>query len=57
MRDLTSGVFEHLEITSPMGLEQIVSYTHPIWIGAALKKYKAVLMECNHSEKDLAGYK
>ena len=55
MCDLTSGVFEHLDITSTMDVDQMVAYTQRIIIGAALKTYKAVLIECNHSVKDLAG--
>ena len=27
MNDLTVGVFEHLEITSPMDFDQIIGYT------------------------------
>ena len=37
MRDLTSGVFEHLEITSPMDVDQIIAYKQRLLRGAALK--------------------
>ena len=56
MHDLTSRVFEHLEITSPMDFYQRVDYTQHLLRGLALKKYKAVLTECKESAKALAGY-
>ena len=37
MRDLTIGVFEYLEITSHMELDQRISYTQIVLIGSALK--------------------
>ena len=46
MRNLTSGVFEHLMITFPMEVNQRV-----------LNKYKTVLLECKQLAKDLAGDK
>ena len=33
MRDLTSGVFEHLDITSPTEVDQSMAYTQPILLG------------------------
>ena len=57
MRDLTSGVFEHLEITSTMDVDQRLSYTHRILRGSAIKKYKTVLVECKQLQNDLTGYK
>ena len=36
VHDLTSGVFDHLEITSPMDMDQRVSYTQHILRGAVL---------------------
>ena len=57
MRDLTSGMFEHLDITSPMDVYQRVAYTQQIIRGAALKNYKAVLVEYKRSAKELAGDK
>ena len=51
MCDLTVGVFEHLGIISPMGVDQKVDCTQRILRGAALKKYKAVLLECKKSER------
>ena len=45
MRDLPSRVFENLHITSPMEVDQRVAYTHSILRGAALKKYKLVMLE------------
>ena len=38
MRNLTSGLFEHIEITSPMEVDQRVAYTQRIQIGVALNK-------------------
>ena len=55
MHDLTSGVFENLEITSPMDVEKRVAYMQRILRGAAIKNYKTVLVECKQSTKDLAG--
>ena len=55
MCDLTCGVFEHLEITSTMDVNQRISYTQRLLRGAALKKYKSVLMECKESAKDIPG--
>ena len=46
IRDLNVGVFEHLEITSPMDIYQRIAYIQRIMRGAALKKYKAVLEKC-----------
>ena len=57
MCNLTSGVFENCEITSPMEVDQSIAYMQRILRGAALKKYKAVLMVCRESAKDLAGDK
>ena len=57
MRDLTSGVFEHLEIPSPMDVDQRLAYTQLIIRGDALKKYKAVLVEYKQLAKDIVGYK
>ena len=45
MRDITSRVCEHLDITSPTVVYQMVAYMQRILIGAALKKYKVVLLE------------
>ena len=56
MSKLTSGVFENLEITSPMDADKRIAYTQRILRGAALKKYKAVLTECKESAKELEGY-
>ena len=36
MRSLTSGVFDHLEITSPMDADQRIAYTQRILRGGAL---------------------
>ena len=57
MRDLTSRVFYHFEITSLMDVDKMLAYMQRIFRGAALKKYKAVLVECNHLAKELTGDK
>ena len=40
MRNLTVGVFENLDITSPMDMYRRVAYTQSILIKAALKHYR-----------------
>ena len=55
MHEITSGVFAHLDITYPMDVDQRVAYMQRILREAAIKKYKAVLLECKQSENDLAG--
>ena len=57
MRNLTRILFEHLDITSPMELYQIVAYTYRTLRRRALKKYKVVLLECKQLAKDCAGDK
>ena len=57
MSDLTSGVFEHLGVTSPIDVVQRVVYMQHILRGVALKNYKAVLVECKQLAKDIVGYK
>ena len=44
VRGLTSVVFEHREITSPMNVYQSIAYMQRILRGVALKKYKAALI-------------
>ena len=55
MREITSRVFDHLDITSPMDVYQRVVYTKRTLRGDALKKYKVVLVECKKLEHDLVG--
>ena len=55
MRDLTVGVFEHLEITSPMDDDKRIKYTQNILSVTSLKKYKQILVGCKESEKGLSG--
>ena len=54
MDNLTSGVFGHLDITSTMDVYQRLAYTQIILRGSALKKYKAVLLECKQLVKYIA---
>ena len=44
MRNLTAGVFEHLEINSPMDVDNILSYMQRILRIDALKNYREVLV-------------
>ena len=46
MRDLTSGVFDHLEIISPTDVDTRLAYTQRILRGSALKKYREILVTC-----------
>ena len=55
MRNLTVGVSDHLEITSPMEVDQMVAYTHIILKGAEVKKYRQVMVGYMRSAKELAG--
>ena len=56
INSLTIGVFEKLDITSPMDVKKRVSHTQRILKGAALKKYREVLVPYRQSAKELAGY-
>ena len=56
MRDLTIGVFEHLDIPSHMDMDQRVAYTQRIIVVSALKNYKSVLVECKPLENYIVGY-
>ena len=53
MRNLTVGVFENLDITSPMDMDKRVAYMQRILIGAALKNYREVLVSCSNLAKEL----
>ena len=55
MRDLTVGVFEHLEIILPTDIYKRLAYTQRILKVSALKKYQEVLVTCKQSAKDLTG--
>ena len=55
MHDLTRGVFEHLEITSPIDVDKKVKYTQRLLRGLALNKYKTVLAQCKETAKVIAG--
>ena len=57
MSDLAVGVFEHLNITSPIYMYKRLACTQRILRGAALKKYREVMVTCKQSAKELAGYK
>ena len=55
MRDLTVGMSEHLDITSPIDVDKIIAYTQRILRGAALLKYEEVLVTCRQSSKEARG--
>ena len=57
MRNLTVGVFEHLEITSSIDEDQRVAFMQRILRLSALRKYRAVLVECKQLVKEIAGDK
>ena len=44
MGNLTSGVFDPIEITSPMDVDQRFAYTQHILRGVVHKKYKVVML-------------
>ena len=55
MRELTSGVFEHLEVTSALDVDKIVNYTHRLLVGTVLNKYKTVLLEFKELANGISG--
>ena len=55
MHNLTVGVFEHLDITSPMDVDNSLAYTQRILRGFALKKYQEVLVTCRLLAEEFAG--
>ena len=55
MRDLTVGVFEHLDITSKIDLDIIIKYTEHILRGSALEKNRQVLLVCKESSRGFSG--
>ena len=54
IRDLTFGVFGHLDIISPTDVDKRLAYTQRILRGSVLKKYQEVLVKCKQSTKELA---
>ena len=57
IQNLSIRVCDHIEITSPMEVEQRVVYMQTILRVSAINKYKAVILECKQSVKDLKGDK
>ena len=57
IHDLTVGVFEHLEIILPTGVDKRLAYRQRILRVSALKKYQEVLVTCKKLTKELAGDK
>ena len=55
--DLTSRVFDHLEIPLHMEVDKRVVYMQTILRGSAINKYKTVLLECKQLVKNLMGDK
>ena len=57
MRNLTSGVFENLEILSHVSLDKRVKRMYHLLMGQELKKYKTFLEEFKDLDKGIAGYR
>ena len=55
MRNLTSGLFEHLGIVCPLDVDKRVNYTQRFLRELALKRYKTFLMDCKELAKGIAG--
>ena len=51
MHDLTVRVFENLEITSPIDMDQNLAYMQCILKGAGIKKYREFLVACRQYAK------
>ena len=56
IRNLTVGVFEHIEITSIMDVDRSIKYTYSIMGVPALNIYQQFLAECKDSSMGLPGY-
>ena len=56
MHNLSVGVFDQLDTTSPMDMDKMVAYNQRILRGAALKKYIEVLVTCRQLARELAVY-
>ena len=56
MRNLTVGVFEHLETTPPTDVDQRIGHMQRILRKTALKKYKQVFSGCKETVKGIAGH-
>ena len=56
MRDITVGVFEHIEITYNMDVDKIIEYMECILRGTALNKYIQDLTDLKDSAKGVSGY-
>ena len=57
IHNLTSGLFEHLEIASPVYADKMVNSKKRLLRGAAFKTYKLFLTECKESSKEISGDK
>ena len=44
MRETHVGVFEHIQTTSPMGVDKRVAYMQIIFKGATVLKYREVMV-------------
>ena len=56
MGNITVRAFDHIEITSHMDVEKSLDYMQRIFIEAALKKYREVLVTFRQSAKELTGH-
>ena len=55
MRVINSGVFEKLEIPSPLDIDKRVNCTKRLLRWLVLKKYKDILTECKETLKGISG--
>ena len=53
IRDVTVGLFRHLEITSKIDVDKRINYIERILRREALNKYRQVLSECKDLEKGI----
>ena len=56
MGNITVRAFDHIEITSHMDVDKRLDYMQRIFIEAALKKYREVLVTFRQSAKELTGH-
>ena len=55
MRNLTVIVFDHLETILPTDVDKRLAYMQSILRVSAIKKYRAVIVTCKQSTKEIAG--
>ena len=55
VRDLTVGVFGHLEITSKLDIDLMIKYIERIICVSAVKSYRQFLLACKDIDRGCAG--